>query len=98
MSTKRPYIISPSFIHGYGVIANQIIKSGEAVHLPRYKTKLYRGFNHSCNFNSIFCHQMKKFYVLRDIKIGDELTVDYGKRDAWIPNPCLCQSKYCRGK
>ena len=55
-----------------------------------------RYFNHSCknNVEAIVTNRIR-FYTIRDIKKGEELTIDYGKDylDEFIP-VCKCDSCY----
>jgi hypothetical protein len=56
--------------------------------------------NHSCNANVWFHGSENKFLARRDIKLGDEVTYDYGTTEC---NPkwgmdCLCGLPMCRGR
>jgi len=56
--------------------------------------------NHSCNANVWFHPTENKFLARRDIKMGDEITYDYGTTEC---NPkwgmdCLCGLPCCRGR
>jgi len=56
--------------------------------------------NHSCNANIWFHPTENKFLARRDIKLGEELTYDYGTTEC---NPkwgmdCLCGLDCCRGR
>jgi len=56
--------------------------------------------NHSCNANVWFHSTENKFLARRDIKLGDEITYDYGTTEC---NPkwgmdCLCGLPMCRGR
>ena len=52
--------------------------------------------NHSCDPN--IEEKDRNGYTLRDIEVGEELTVDYDK-DAYLEKPfkCHCSAKNCRG-
>jgi hypothetical protein len=56
--------------------------------------------NHSCNANVWFHGSENKFLARRDIKMGEEITYDYGTTEC---NPkwgmdCLCGLPSCRGR
>lgn len=59
-------------------------------------------FNHSCKPNSGFRGQII-LVAMRDIKIGEEITIDYAMITCKSKNArnyrfkCLCNSKKCRG-
>lgn len=56
--------------------------------------------NHSCNPN-IYIDGQIVFRALRDINIGEELTIDYASFmivDRAIIEQCTCRSTNCRGK
>jgi hypothetical protein len=55
--------------------------------------------NHSCDPNLVAEIQGKRvyFWALRQIKKGEELTVDYRFEPSNTPIPCHCGSKKCRG-
>ena len=71
----------------------------------------YSYMNHSCDPNIIIKHETiarSKFYAMKDIKKGEQLTYDYGvnaldhigkggyiTQGAWIME-CKCGSKKCR--
>lgn len=66
----------------------------------------YAYINHSCNPNVLVKHETiarSKFYAMRDIKKGEQLTYDYGvnamdqiDKELW-KTKCKCGSKNCRG-
>ena len=55
-----------------------------------------RYVNHSCDPNAM--EKERAAYVLRDVKKGEEITIDYDKI-AYLEKPfkCHCGSKNCRG-
>ena len=67
----------------------------------------YSYMNHSCEPNVLIKHETiarSKFYAMRDIKKGEQLTYDYGVNamdqigtELWSTK-CECRSKNCRGK
>jgi SET domain-containing protein len=65
-------------------------------------TRVRRGFrfiNHSCEPNT-FLRRTKdraEFYARRDIRAGEELTVDYGESHHEGTLRCLCGAAACRG-
>lgn len=91
----------PSPIDRYGWFAIKKIGAGRKIHNAHWLTTLAddgetHGFNHSCNANCKLV-RVKKTKVhscnqiaipLRDIDVGEELTVDYGKSK---PNDCNCE-------
>lgn len=68
----------------------------------------FRYLNHSCEPNCSFTwHDLREeglpgirrrmfLYVLRPIRAGDELTIDYAW-PAWFAIPCRCGAATCRG-
>jgi uncharacterized protein len=65
-------------------------------------TRSKRGFrfiNHSCAPNTFFrcTPQRAEVYALRDIRPGEELTVDYGESQHDGKLPCRCGATRCRG-
>ncbi len=66
-------------------------------------THVLRGFrfiNHSCAPNTfIRCTpQRAEFYALRNIRKGEEVTVDYGRSHHDGKLACRCAAATCRGK
>lgn len=55
--------------------------------------------NHSCTPNCDWVIEGKRvFYdANRDIKQGEELTIDYAFEPDWPKEKCFCQSANCRG-
>jgi len=55
--------------------------------------------NHSCQPNARLCidHGRVEFYALRDIGVGEELTVDYGQTHHAGQLACRCGAAGCRG-
>jgi hypothetical protein len=55
---------------------------------------------HSCDPNSIFKDKQRWLYALKDIKTGEEVTIDYLYTEPVISHPfmCSCGSSNCRGK
>ena len=65
-------------------------------------TRMKHGFrfiNHSCAQNNFFriTPQRAEIYALRDIRRGEELTVDYGESQHEGTLPCRCGALACRG-
>lgn len=76
-----PYCMGKSKIHHKGVIATHPIKTGDVIHILPLILQNYGGFNHSCDPNMV-AHTSGDAYellVIRDIKIGEELTVGYSQ-------------------
>ena len=65
-------------------------------------TRMKHGFrfiNHSCAPNTFFriTPERAEIYALRDIRRGEELTVDYGESQHDGTLPCRCGAPSCRG-
>ena len=58
-----------------------------------------RFINHSCEPNTFFrcTPERAEIYALRDIRRGEELTVDYGESQHDGKLPCRCGAPRCRG-
>lgn len=59
----------------------------------------FRYINHSCEPNTFtrLTRERAEFYALRQIRAGEELTVDYGESHHDGKLPCRCGAKRCRG-
>ena len=59
----------------------------------------FRFINHSCQPNTFFrcTPERAEVYALRDIRRGEELTVDYGESQHDGKLPCRCGAARCRG-
>jgi len=57
----------------------------------------FRFINHSCAPNTFtrLTDQRAEFYALRNIRRGEELTVDYGESHHDGKLPCLCGASCC---
>ncbi len=67
------------------------------IHIPIPGDTL-RYINHSCTSNCYVDHG-NKFYALRDIRPGEEITIDYSFVDAdifWRMHNCKCRTLNCR--
>lgn len=64
------------------------------------RTNRARYINHSCKPNSeaISSQRSVKIYAKRRIKVGEEITIDYGKeyREFYL-NPCRCEGCIIHG-
>lgn len=60
----------------------------------------FRFINHSCEPNTFLrrTDERAEFYALRDIRAGEELTLDYGDNHHEGRLPCRCGSARCRGR
>lgn len=58
-----------------------------------------RFINHSCDPNTYMrlTDRRVEFYALRTIKVGEELSCDYGETHHEGKLPCGCGAKNCRG-
>jgi SET domain-containing protein len=59
----------------------------------------FRYINHSCEPNTFtrLTQAHAEFYALRRIRVGEELTVDYGESHHEGKLRCRCGAKRCRG-
>ncbi|MDQ1303041.1 MAG: uncharacterized protein QG595_1024 [Pseudomonadota bacterium] len=59
----------------------------------------FRYINHSCEPNTFtrLTQARAEFYALRRIRVGEELTVDYGESHHEGKLRCRCGAKRCRG-
>ena len=59
----------------------------------------FRFINHSCDPNTFMrcTAERAEFYARRDIRRGEELTVDYGETQHDGKLPCRCGAPRCRG-
>jgi SET domain-containing protein len=59
----------------------------------------FRYINHSCDPNTFFrcTPERAEVYALREIRKGEELTVDYGESHHNGKLPCRCGAANCRG-
>ena len=95
-----PYCVGRSDIQGVGIIATQFIAKGTRVPMPDLHPILDQwgklvycpGFNNSCHPNISEREDRNARLALRDIQVGEELTVSYG----WVMSDCNCE--VCRGK
>lgn len=86
---KRPYLVKPSAIHGNGLFAAKAFRTGEYLPDPNdYCLHNFGGFNHSCQNNVELNEDM--IIALRDIEIGEELTVDYDHCQEKSKKRCNC--------
>ena len=60
----------------------------------------FRYINHSCEPNTFMrrTDERAEFYALRDIRAGEELTLDYGDNHHEGRLACRCGAARCRGK
>lgn len=87
-------LFSSSVINSYLPISDTMFLGAKTL-LEEQDVKLYN--NHSCNPNCGLCGEIT-FVAIRDINVGEELTIDY----AFIDNEdyqfvCNCGSPLCRG-
>jgi SET domain-containing protein len=61
-------------------------------------TGILRNLSHSCDPNAYFKDNERSLYALKDIKKGNEITIDYERTESIISAPfvCLCGSPNCR--
>lgn len=88
-----PYQIGlPSPIHGEGAFATRLIHKGEWIDMPPSGSG-FGGFNHSCdpNLSERLLDSVPIRMTLRDIAVGEELTVSYS-----VAPKCYCQT--CKGQ
>ncbi len=78
-------IRAPSSIHGVGAMASRRIRKGELISAPTIVQ--WGGFNHSCdpNLGPRVSEGKTMRPALRDIDVGEELTVSY-RQVSWSCN------------
>ncbi len=84
----------PSSIHGVGAVASRRIRKGELISAPKVR---WGGFNHSCdpNLGPRVEEGKPVRAALRDIGVGEELTVSYNKLNG---HAVVCKCKTCGGR
>jgi SET domain-containing protein len=72
--------------------------NGRALHAGVNSNEL-RYINHSCSPNTYMrvTHNRVEFYALRDIKLNEELTCNYGETHHDGKLPCRCGAPGCKG-
>lgn len=86
-----PYHIQPSSIHGEGLFTTRRIVAGEMILMPMPAGFRCKGFNHSCQPNvGVHSELLTHRPALRDIEVGEELTVSYSSWRA------ICNCPRCR--
>ena len=100
-SGERVYSFSKGRIVGQGGLKD--LSAEEKIYLDKIGENTYeiieppaRYTNHSCEPN--IQEKERTGYALRDIKIGEELTINYDEV-AYLEKPfkCRCDSRRCRG-
>ena len=98
---KLNFYINTSNIHGNGIFANDNFKQkkliGVLMHfvffIPVITEELGRWVNHSYTPNCVMYYHKEnnKYYIvaLRDIKVNEELTIDYNDTPWFIRKPDL---------
>ena len=73
------------------------VNNGKAIDAAKQKVG-FRFINHSCNPNTFMriVGERAEFYTLRRIKVGEELTCNYGETHHEGTRPCRCSSRKCR--
>ena len=77
-----------------------LVDVNDAYALDCTKGNVLRHLNHSCNANAylrIFRNRVE-VYAKRDIRRGEEITVDYGETPHGGGMDCTCRQQGCRGK
>jgi len=61
-------------------------------------TGILKNLSHSCDPNAFFKDDKRWLHALKDIKKGNEITIDYERTESIISAPflCLCGSPTCR--
>ena len=85
------------YLEGYEISDN----TKHSLHLDRKiieATGVLRNLSHSCDPNAFFKDDERWLYALKDIKKGNEITIDYERTESIISAPflCLCDSPNCR--
>lgn len=80
-------------IYFFAIEKNRIVDATKKGNYARF-------INHSCNPNTFSAVNIRKgrifYYALRDIKPGEELTIDYNISSGEDQLLCNCQSEQCR--
>jgi uncharacterized protein len=73
------------------------LDDGQAIDAARYGNE-FRYLNHSCSPNTYIriVGTRVEFYALRRIRLGEELTCDYGESHHEGRRRCRCGSRQCR--
>ncbi|WP_242319033.1 hypothetical protein [Bacillus cereus group sp. BfR-BA-01349] len=71
------------------------LKTGVYIEDPYFMGKVL----HSCEPNSIVNMETQEFYVIRDINVGDYITIDYLKTEDVLFQSfqCACGTSVCKG-
>lgn len=77
-----------------------IVECGNFALDATHSKRGFRFINHSCDPNTFtrVTDTRAEFYALRDIRKGEELTVDYEQSHHDGKLPCRCGARNCRGK
>lgn len=84
-----------SRIHGRGLFAGKAGRAGERVSAPAFEGTDHLGFNHSCDPNMRWIGNdgplpTVQWVLVRPVRQGEELTLDYGQFGNMVPRCCLC--------
>ena len=73
------------------------VNNGKAIDAARQRDG-FRFINHSCTPNTFMriFGERAEFYTLRRIKVGEELTCNYGETHHEGTRRCRCNSRKCR--
>ena len=77
----------------------KMVEFDERVALDATNSNSLSHINHSCDANCYIrlIHHKVEFYAKRNIKVGEELTADYGETQHDEQLKCRCGAKNCRG-
>lgn len=99
---KAKLLVQESFIHGLGVFAVSKISADSEItenDTDQNFWNKFRGYNSSCDPNTklVLNKTTKdvKTFAIRDIDVGEELTVEY--KDVVIRNEKVCNCPICKG-
>jgi hypothetical protein len=73
------------------------LQIGEQEHID---CKLIRYVNHHCEPSGIFCNEDRTLRACRDLKLNEEITVNYFITEEHMDAPfdCDCESPHCMGR
>ncbi len=77
----------------------KMVEFDEHVALDATHSNSLSHINHSCDANCYIrlIHHKVEFYAKRNIKVGEELTADYGETQHEEQLKCRCGAENCRG-
>jgi SET domain-containing protein len=103
MAEEMKFMVKETVRKGFGLYSEKDYSEGELVldesPFNSHHTLISDFINHSCNPNLEYDLQQFRFYALKPISMGDELTYDYESTELDRENldfSCYCESTKCR--